>query len=104
MFVASWSFDMQFGAREETMRALKEFQLKPEHGWRAKRSRLLVGSIGTPESRVVNEYEFASLADLEASWDALHKQPELFTKWVARMKGLIVAGSARWEIYRVIES
>jgi hypothetical protein len=104
MFIASWSFDMQFGTREESMRTLKEFQGSlPSTGWKAKRSRILMGSIGAPESRVVIEHEFESLSDVEASWDGLHKNAEVFKKWVAAVKPTIVPGSPRWEIYRIVD-
>jgi hypothetical protein len=103
MFVASWSFDVQWGKRDDLMKGLKEFKPTAEKGWRAKSERMLAGSIGAPESRIVFEYEFASLADLEASWAALHTQKDLFQRWVASMKDAIVPGSPRWEIYRVLD-
>jgi hypothetical protein len=103
MFVAAWSLDIQFGSRQEALRALREFQPKPEDGWRAKRTRVLMGSIGAPESRLVLEHDFASLADLEASWSDLQKRADRFQQWLQAMKPHIVPGSTRWEIYRVIE-
>jgi hypothetical protein len=104
MFIASWQFDMKYGTREEATRLMKELNASmPASGWKAKRTRTLMGSIGAPESRMVFEHEFASLADLEASWDALHKNGEQFRKMVSQMKGFIVDGTPRWEIYRVID-
>ena len=104
MFVASWSFDIQFGMRDESLRTMKEFQaMLPPSGWRAKRSRILLGSIGAPESRVVIEHEFDSLADIEASWDGLHKSADVFKRWVSQIKPSIVPGSPRWEVYRIVE-
>jgi hypothetical protein len=102
MFVAAWKFDVNFGAREELMKALKEFS-SMENAWKAKSRRMLVGSIGAPESLIVAEYEFETLADLEASWDTLRSQSDLFTRWVTRMRPLIVPGSPHWEVYRVID-
>jgi len=104
MFIASWQFDMKYGAREETFRLLKELKATiKDAGWRAKYTRVLHGSIGAPESRVCLEHTFESLADLEASWASLHKQADRFGKMVAQMKPLIVDGSPRWEVYRVID-
>jgi hypothetical protein len=104
MFVASWSFDIQYGTREEAIRLLKELRGNVESkGWRAKGSRLLSGSIGAPESRMVIEHEFESLADLEASWDALHGRAEDFKRIVTQMKNIVVSASPRWEIYRIID-
>ena len=104
MFIAAWSFDVQYGMRDEAVRALKETStLIEKSGWRSKQARLLTGSIGAPESRFILEHEFDSLADLEASWQALHTKAEDFKRMVAQMKNFIVSGSPRWEIYRVID-
>jgi hypothetical protein len=104
MFVASWSFDIKYGTRDETIRMLREQNaIVSKAGWRAKRTRLLAGSIGAPESRFVIEHDFASLADLEASWDELHKNAAQFKTLVGQMKNVLIDGSPRWEIYRVID-
>ena len=104
MFVAAWSFDIQYGTREEAMRIVKDLRGVVEStGWRAKRSRILSGSIGAPESRFVIEHEFESLADLEASWQALHGRAADFNKLVSQLQNVIVNGSPRWEIFRIIE-
>ncbi len=104
MFIAAWSFDVQYGTRDEAVRALKETSAMIEKsGWRSKRTRVLSGSIGAPESRFILEHEFDSLADLEASWQALHSKAEEFKRLVAQMKSFIVSGSPRWEIYRVVD-
>jgi hypothetical protein len=104
MFIAAWSFDVQYGMRDEAVRTLKETtKLVEGTGWRSKRSRILSGSIGAPESRFVIEHEFDSLADLEASWQALHTKAEDFKRMVAQMKHFVVSGSPRWEIYRVLD-
>jgi hypothetical protein len=104
MFVASWAFDIQYGSRKQLLETMKELpaQLKSS-GWKSVRSRILEGSIGVPESRFVVEHEFNSIADLEASWEELHKRGEFFGKLVSQMKGVIVSGTPRWEVYRIVE-
>jgi hypothetical protein len=104
MFICAWSFDVQYGTREQAMRLLKETGAAiKETGWRAKRTRILGGSIGAPESRIIIEHEFDSLADLEASWHSLHQKAEFFGKTVGQMKNVIVSGTPRWEVYRVLD-
>jgi hypothetical protein len=104
MFVASWSFDVKYGTRDEAIRMLREQKaMIQQTGWKAKRTRVLGGSIGAPESRFVLEHEFASLADLEASWEELHRHGEKFKGLVGQMKNVIVDTSPKWEIYRVID-
>jgi len=102
MFIAAWMFDMKWGTRDEAMREMQEFEVMQQRGWKGKSTRILVGSIGAPESRVVVEHAFESLADLEASWEALRKSADFFTRWVGQAKSFIVDGSPRWEIYRVV--
>ena len=57
MFVATWSFDMHYGMRQEAMKAIKEIGATVDKvpGWKAKGTRVLWGSIGAPESRIVLE-------------------------------------------------
>ena len=102
MFIAAWMFDMKWGTREETVRLMKEFESTERKGWKAKTTRVLVGSIGAPESRVIVEHAFESLADLESSWEALRKDTDGFTRWVSQAKGIVLDGSPRWEVYRVV--
>jgi hypothetical protein len=105
MFICGWSFDLQYGTRDQALKLLHEFKDGiAKSGWLAKRTRILAGSIGVPESRIVIEHEFESLAALESSWEALHKQSELFGKMVSQLKGVIVSGTPRWEIYRVLDA
>src|SRR5262245_55885619 len=105
MFVASFSFDMQYGTREEALKLIKEFgnARTQQTGWKAKHTRVLAGSIGAPESRVLIEHEFASLGDLESTWDSLQQNADQFRKFVQQMKTVVVSGTPRWEIYRVID-
>jgi hypothetical protein len=104
MFICAWSFDLQYGTREQALRLLKETGTAIKStGWRAKRTRILGGSIGAPESRIIIEHEFNSLADLEASWDGLHQKAEFFAKTVTQMKSIVLSGSPRWEVYRVLD-
>jgi hypothetical protein len=104
MFLANWSFDMQYGTREETLGVIKELEgeFKKTSGWKAKNTKVLWGSIGVPESRITLQHEFDTLADLESSWNDLHKNGAFFKQVVSRMKPLVISGSPRWEIYRVV--
>lgn len=104
MFVAAWSFDAKYGTRDQVMRLLREVKGTVEDaGWKAKQTRILGGSIGAPESRFVVQHDFETLADLEASWDNLHRQGEKFSSMVGQFRQVIVDGTPRWEIYRVID-
>jgi hypothetical protein len=104
MFVAAWIIDVNYGSREEVLRIVKELDARARDIWKSRSSRILWGSIGAPESRLVMEREFESLADLEASWDGLRKLgAQAFREMVEKLKPHIVPGSPRWEVYRIIE-
>ena len=98
--IAQFSFDVPFGKKADLLALRAKWQgLSQELGF--PKSRLLIGSIGVPESRVVEEYRFESIAALEAVWSKLNhpKMPE----FQRDMSALIVPGSHRWEIFRIQE-
>jgi hypothetical protein len=98
--IAQFSFDVPFGKKAEIMALTAKWQtLAQELGF--PKGQRLVGSIGVPESRFVEQYRFESLAALEAVWAKLNhpRMPEFQNA----MAPLVVPGSHRWEIYRIIE-
>lgn len=104
MFIACWSYDVHYGTKAQALEVLKEFESrKRECGWRARRARILSGSLGVAEARIVVENEFDSLGELERSWDELHRH-EAFRDCVEKMRKFVVSGSPRWEIYRLVET
>ena len=104
MFIACWMYDVHYGAKADALEVLKEFESrKRECGWRARRARILSGSIGVAEARIVVENEFDSLDDLERSWDALHRH-DAFKRCVEKLQRFVVSGSPRCEIYRLVET
>ncbi|MBI2390017.1 MAG: hypothetical protein HYV09_10550 [Deltaproteobacteria bacterium] len=97
-FIARWSIDVPFGKKDQLFAVLDEWNAWGDaHGW--PQARLVVGSIGAPESRVEEEYRFDSLADLEAAWAKL-SDPKV-ASFRDRIAPFIVPGSPRWEIFRV---
>jgi hypothetical protein len=98
--IAQFSFDVPFGKKGElTAHRAKFRKFAQELGF--PKSQLLFGSIGAPESRVVEQYRFESLAALEAVWAKL-SDPRM-AEFQQAMMPLIVPGSHRWEIYRIVE-
>ena len=98
--IARFSYDVPFGKKNQAFEVLKKYKpMEKELGF--PEGRLLVGSIGVAESRVVEEYEFDSLAALEAAWAKLN-DPRM-PAFQEEMAPFIVPGSHRWEVYRVRE-
>jgi hypothetical protein len=100
-FIARFSFDVPFGKKEDLFRIEGKFRaLQDKLGF--PKGETLVGSIGAPESRVENNYRFASLAELEATFAKVGQEPKM-AEFQREMAPFIVPGSHRWEIFRVRE-
>jgi hypothetical protein len=98
-FIARFSFDVPFGRKEELFRLEKKFtELHESLGF--PKGEVLVGSIGAPESRVEQNHRFESLAQLEATFAKVAKEPKM-AEFQREMAPFIVPGSHRWEIFRV---
>lgn len=96
--IARFSFDVPFGKKAAALELLNGWNaLEQELGW--PEARLIVGSIGVPESRVEADYEFDTIADLEVAWSRLG-DPRV-PKFVEQIAQYIVPGSHRWDVYRV---
>jgi hypothetical protein len=97
--IARFSFDVPFGKKEEAFRVEEKFrELRKKIGFPEPET--LIGSIGTPESRVEINYRFENLAALEAVWGKIGSEPRM-AEFQREMGQFIVAGSHRWEILRV---
>lgn len=96
--IARFSFDVPFGMKAQAFSVMNKWRIiEKELGFPERRT--LVGSIGSPESRIEEEFEFESLAQLEEVWARLDDpRMEDLQKELAPF---IVAGSHRWEIFRI---
>jgi hypothetical protein len=96
--IARWSLDVPFGKKAELLAQEKQWApVGKELGF--PEPQVLVGSIGTPESRVEFNYRFENLTSLEAVWNKLG-DPRM-VEYQRAMAPFIVPGSHRWEILRV---
>src|SRR4051794_35303181 len=97
--IARFSFDVPFGKKQQLFELMTKWEklgtdlglTKPE---------VLVGSIGTPESRVELQHRFDSLAALEGFFTKVAKEPRM-ADYQRDMAPFIVPASHRWEILRV---
>jgi hypothetical protein len=101
MFVARWTIDAKFGHKDEAIKHAKRWQ--QEIGDRVgmnKGLRVVTGSIGTSESRLEIESQYATLADLEKAWTEIAKLPA-HAQFSKDLEPHIVSGSNRWDVFRV---
>ncbi len=96
--IARFSFDVPFGKKAAVFEAMDRWEAtRKEVGFPD--PEVLIGSIGTPESRVEVNYRFDALADIEAVWARL--DPARMAGYRKDMAELVVPGSHRWEVFRV---
>ena len=98
--IARFCFDVPFGRKAELTKLMKKWEpLSLEMGF--PKPQVLIGSIGAPESRVEVNHTFATLAALEGVWAKLN-DPRM-VEYQKDMAPFVVAGSHRWEIFRIQE-
>ena len=103
MMIARWHIDARFGHKQALIDACKKWgaEIGSQIGWSADKVRITTGSIGALESTVEIEITIQDLAELNNSWNKLgeiaaHKQ------WSKDIEPLVVSGTPRWEILRVV--
>ncbi|KAK9905779.1 hypothetical protein WJX75_006109 [Coccomyxa subellipsoidea] len=75
-------------------------QIGSQAGLDLSKTQILSGAIGVPESRLVMEVDFDTLAELEAFWSSIPQQDH--KAWSERARNLIIDGSPQWEVYRTV--
>jgi len=101
MLIAKWQIDARFGHKQKVIEKLKNWasEIAPQVGMTS--GRLLTGSIGAREATIMHEWEVADLAELDRAWAKLATLPA-HAQWGLDLEPLVVSGTARWEIFRVI--
>ena len=104
MLVCQWHLDIPYGKQGEAlavMRAWGAEKFASSEFRRARAVRLLCGMLGPSASHIVDEYEFETLADFEAALGGM-SAPQ-FKRHSDALAPLIVPGSQRWLVYRVLD-
>ena len=65
------------------------------------KERILTGSVGASEGLVETEMEIASPTDLDGFFDKI-ATIKIHADWGPKMGEVIVSGSTRWEVFRVV--
>jgi hypothetical protein len=103
MYNCVWTIDIVFGKQKEALEIIKAWgaeKFRSSH-FKVSRNRLCVGHIGTSPSRIVDEYEFESLADFEKALDDM-RQPQ-FKQFSEGIAPYVVPASQKWTVYRIID-
>ncbi|HEY9841579.1 MAG TPA: hypothetical protein V6D23_14045 [Candidatus Obscuribacterales bacterium] len=103
MFIARWIVEVRFGQKDAFLSLLHRFdsEIMASLGVEKSSVRWLNASIGAPESRYEEEMQVNSLLELEEFW-AKVGQSSAYAALAQELAPLIIPGSNRWEIYRVV--
>ena len=103
MMIAIWQFTAKFGYKQEAIALIQEWneQIGSQTNIDMSAVRLTTGSVGASEGVVYTEIPIDGLGDLQAFFDKI-ATVEMHQDWGRRMGEMIVSGSTRWEILRVV--
>lgn len=104
MMIARWLFQAQFGRKQEAIALLNEWneQIGVQTDIDVSKQRVITGSVGANEALMETELEIEGLAELERFFDKI-ASIKMHEEWGRRMGEVIVSGSTRWEIFRIVD-
>jgi hypothetical protein len=92
----------RFGKKQELIREMKNWWQSIGKEIGQTDFTLMTGSVGAAESLVTVDIRCKDMAELNQQWEDLAKRAD-HVEFGSRMEPLLVSGSTRWEIFRVIE-
>jgi len=103
MLIARWSCEAKFGMKGEALALLKEWQeqIGAQVGMEAKRLRTITGSVGAKEALIEDEFEIDNLTQLDEFFSKIARV-KMHADWGKKMSEVIVSGSTKWDVYRVV--
>jgi hypothetical protein len=101
MIIARWQIDARFGHKQTVIEAIQRWSKAIGATAGFTKGRLLSGSIGALEATVENDWEVASLLELEQAWTKLGSM-DAHKQWSKDLEPYVVSGTARWSVFRVI--
>ncbi len=104
MFVARWQFTAQFGKVDDVLSLLRKWEIDVGErvGWKSAHVRVVVGVIGAGNSAIEFEVRADNLADLEAAWQDMERNPH-HHEYIKQLGTVVVSGSNHWTMHRVRE-
>ena len=101
MIVARWQFTSQFGRTDDVLSILRRWEIDVGErvGWKSSSLRLVAGLVGAAPSAVELEVRLDSLADLEAAWGDMERNPH-HHEYMKQLGQVIVSGTDHWTVLR----
>ncbi len=103
MMVARWQFTAKFGRKQEAIDLIKQWneQIGAQTDVDVSQERIITGSVGASEGLVETEFEIENLQALEDFFSKI-ASIQMHAEWGQKLGELIVSGSTRWEVFRVV--
>lgn len=103
MMIARWQFLARFGRKEEAINLIKEWneQIGSQTNIEVRDERIVTGSVGASEGLVETEFEIEDLKELDEFFSKIASL-KMHKDWGRKMGEVIVSGSTKWEIFRVV--
>ncbi len=100
MFVARWHFTAQFGKVDDVLSILRKWEIDVGErvGWKSSNVTVVTGSIGASNSAIEFQVRMDNLADFEAAWTDMEKNPH-HHEYMKQLGTVIVSGSNHWTIH-----
>ena len=102
MLVARWQFKARFGMKPEVVEKIKDWWGTIGATLGQADHTIMTGSVGAAEALVTVDVRVRDMGELGDQWDKL-AQREDHKKFATELEPLIVSGSTRWEIFRLVE-
>jgi len=101
--IARWQFTAKFGHKQEAIDLIEEWnkQIGVQTNIDVSKARIVTGSVGASEGLVENEMEIDGLKDLDDFFTKI-ASIKMHGEWGTKMGEVIVSGSTRWEVFRVV--
>ena len=103
MMIARWEFTCRFGKVDDCISILRKWEMDvcDRVGWKASAVRVLTGYVGADDSRVEFEAHGENLADIEAVWVDLARNPH-HREYMKQLEHVIVPGTSKWIVLREV--
>lgn len=103
MMIARWQFTANFGHKQRAIDLIKKWnqEIGSQTGIDVRDERIITGSVGASEGLVETEFEIESLEELQSFFDKI-AGVKMHEDWGREMGEVIVSGSTRWEVFRVV--
>ncbi|WP_300518161.1 hypothetical protein [Aliiroseovarius sp.] len=103
MMIARWQFTAKFGYKQKAIDLIKKWneEIGSQTDIDVTRERIITGSVGVSEGLVETEFEIEGLDELQKFFDKI-ATVKMHDDWGRDMGEVIVSGSTRWEVFRVV--